>query len=177
MYLNVSIYKHNKGKVMAINGHDLTSVRFSAHLCGSTAWLIVYSKTAAIDRTGICIFIAMWSRKSNQFSRANYLTTAVEMFPLHFPQPWQYFVEPNVGPPANPLIYFTDPNLKITISSCVHVCVRLCALCVSPLEILARAEKVQGIEGIPCMCLCGGWHGFSVSLTQFVVNWFCSLEP
>lgn len=59
MYLNVSIYKHNKGKVMAINGHDLTSVRFSAHLCGSTAWLIVYSKTAAIDRTGICIFIAM----------------------------------------------------------------------------------------------------------------------
>lgn len=155
--------------------HDMTSVRFSAHLCGSMAWLIVYSKTAAVDRTGICIFNVMWSRKSNQFSRANYLTTAVEMFPLHFPQIWQYFVEPNVGPPPNPLIYFTDPNLKITISLCVHVCVVVCVVCMPTWDI-GKSRKGQG-DWRHSVHVCGGWHGFSVSLTQFVVNWFRSLEP
>lgn len=35
MFLNVSIYKHNKGKVMAINGHNVTNAQFSAHLYGS----------------------------------------------------------------------------------------------------------------------------------------------
>lgn len=69
------------------------------------------------------------------------------------------------------LLYPTDPNLKITISTSMRF-----------LEILAKIEPGQGDCGHFVFVDAhvykrAGLHGSSASLTRVVVNWFRSVEP